>query len=236
MEWKAFEKFFHKSWHSSMKKWVESKNSSKVYAYLKSRKGKEIAPKSNLTFRTFEQPLDKVKVIVMIEEPYCGKHDGIQFADGIPLSCEYVDKLHSHLREFYEAMEREFYDLNLNTIQNNDLNYLTNQGVLFLSSSLTVEIGSPGSHKNLWVEFNGNLIENVFCKKNIPIIFCGRKIFEQYQHYVAPIYPYFVIEESLQQVKLGAKWNTNNKFMKLNEHLEACNKEDIMWVHQDVPF
>lgn len=236
MEWKNFEKFFHKSWHTSMKKWVESKNSAKVYTYLKSRKGHEIAPKPNLTFRTFEQPLDRVRVVVLIEEPYCGKTGDTQFADGIPLSCDYVDKLHSHLREFYDAMEREFYDLNLNAIQNNDLSYLTNQGVLFLSSSLTVEIGSPGAHKDLWVEFNGNLIKNVFCKKDIPIIFCGRKIYKQYRHYVAPVYPYFVIEDSLQDTLLGRKWDTQGKFTQLNEHLDATMKDEIMWVHMDVPF
>lgn len=236
MEWKNFEKKFHKSWHTPMKKWVESKNSAKVYAFLKNIKGKEIAPRANLTFRTFEQPLDKVKVVVLIEEPYCGKVGDVQYADGVALSCDYVDKLHSHLREFYNAMEREFYDLDLNTIQNNELNYLTNQGVLFLSSSLTVEIGSPGSHKDLWVEFNGSLIKNVFCKKGIPIIFCGSNIYEQYRHYVAPVYPFFVVEKSLQQVKLGEQWDTQHKFTQLNEHLEACNKDGIMWVHQDVPF
>lgn len=77
-----------------------------------------------------------------MEEPYCGKLNEIQYADGIPLSCQYVEKIHSHLNEFYNAMEREFYDLNLNVIKDHDLEYYINQGVLFLNSSLSVEIGS----------------------------------------------------------------------------------------------
>ena len=236
MIWKNFEKFFHKSWHTSVKKWVESKDSDRIYTYLKSRKGHEIAPKANLTFRAFEQPLTNIKVVVFTDEPFCVKNDNVQFADGVSLSCDYIDKLHPHLKEFYEGLEREFYNLNLNTIQDNCLTHLTHQGVLFLSSSLTVEINSPGSHKDLWTSFNGNLIKNVFCKKDIPIIFCGRNIYEQYRHYVAPVYPFFVIDQSLQQIVLGQKWNTQHKFTQVNEHLEACNKNEINWVHMDVPY
>lgn len=236
MEWNNFKDKFHKSWHTSVKKWVESKNSAKVYSFLKNRKGKEIAPKHNLTFRPFEQPLNNVKVVVMLEEPYCGKYNDVQFADGIPLSCDYVDKMHSYLDEFYNAMEREFYDLNLNMIKSKNLSYLTNQGVLFLNSSLTVDIGSPGSHKDLWTEFNGNLIKNVFCKKNIPIIFCGENVYQQYRFYVQPVFPFFVINQPLSEWRLGSNWDTETKFMHLNEHLEATNKDEIMWVHMDVPY
>lgn len=237
MDWEQFKGKFHKTWHTSMKKWVESKDSAKVYAFLKNQHGKEIAPKSNLTFRTFEQPLDLVRVVVLLEEPYCEKNGNIQYADGIPLSCEYVDKMHSHLREFYEAMEREFYDLSLHTIMDNDLKYLTNQGVLFLSSSLTAEIGSPGKHKDLWVSLIGHLIKSVFCKREIPIIFCGSNLYEQYKFYVDPIFPYFVIKQPLSEWTLGTRWDTEGKFLEANKHLwEGTDKEDVMWVKQDVPY
>jgi uracil DNA glycosylase len=220
-----------------MKKWVESKDSAKVYAFLKNQHGKEIAPKSNLTFRTFEQPLNDVKVVVLLEEPYCEKYGDVQFADGIPLSCEYVEQLHTQLNEFYNAMEREFYGLNLHTIMDNDLKFLTNQGVLFLSSSLTVEIGSPGKHKDLWVSLIGHLISSVFCKKNIPIIFCGSNVYEQYKFYIEPIFPYFVIKQPLSKWKLGTEWNTEGKFLKANEYLwNETKKDDVMWVKQDVPY
>lgn len=237
MNWNTFKGKFHKSWHSSMKKFIESKDCAKIYAFLKNQKGKEIAPQSNLTFRAFEQPLKEIKIVVLIEEPYCGKHNDIQYADGIPLSCDYVDKMHSHLNEFYDAMEREFYDLNLHVIKEKKLDFLTNQGVMFLSSSLTVELNSPGSHKDLWVPFIGNVIKNVFCKRNIPIIFCGSNIYEQYKFYIDPIYPSFVIKQPLSEWKLGIPWETDNKFMQANVHLwNKTENEDVMWVNQDVPF
>lgn len=59
MDWTKFKNKFHESWHPYMQKWVEGKNSAKVYAFLKNIKGAEIAPRSNLTFRAFEQSLKK---------------------------------------------------------------------------------------------------------------------------------------------------------------------------------
>ena len=145
--------------------------------------------------------------------------------------------MHSHLNEFYDAMEREFYELNLLVIKEKNLDFLTNQGVLFLSSSLTVELGSPGKHKDLWVQFMGHLIKTVFCKRNIPILFCGNNVYEQYKFYVEPIYPYFVIKQPLSAWRLGSKWNTEGKFQQLNDYLwNTAKTEDIMWVKQDVPY
>lgn len=237
MDWLQFQNKFHKSWHTSIKKWVESKESAKVYAFLKSQKGKEIAPLANLTFRTFEQDLSNVKVVVLLEEPYCEKNGNTQFADGIPLSCEYVNKIHPQLNEFYNAMEREFYGLNLNIIKNKDIKYLTDQGVLFLSSSLTSEIGSPGKHNKLWESFTGHIIKSVFCKKNIPIIFCGEKLFQQYRFYLEPLFPYFVVKQSLSDWTIGKQWDTEGKFSLFNKYIwDKTQETEIMWVQQDVPF
>jgi uracil-DNA glycosylase len=237
MDWNKFKNKFHKSWHTSIKKFIESNECNKIYNFLKNQKGKEIAPTSNLTFRAFEQPLKNVKVVVLLDEPYCEKYDGKQFADGIPLSCAYVEKLHPHLDTFYNAMEKEFYELNLNIHKETNLNFYIRQGVMFLSSSLTVEIDSPGSHKQLWVPFIKYLIKNIFNKKNIPIIFCGNDVYEPYKNIMEPISFYFIIEQSLRETSLAIPWNTRDRFTKLNNFLyENTDYPEIMWVNMDVPF
>lgn len=237
MDWTKFKTKFHKSWHISIKKFIESNECNKIYNFLKSQKGKEIAPKSNLTFRAFEQPLSKVKVVVLLEEPYCEKIKGVQYADGIPLSCAYVEKLHPQLDAFYDAMEKEFYELNLNIFKDHNVEYLTNQGVLFLSSSLTVEVDSPGSHKRLWEPFMKYLIKNIFNKRNIPIVFCGGEVYEQYKDCLDPIYPYFIVNQPLSECNIGIPWNSRDRFTKLNHYLwEKLGHTEIMWVNMDVPF
>ena len=237
MDWNKFKTKFHKTWHVSVKPFIESNECNKIYVSLRSIKGAEIAPKSALTFRAFEQPLNRVKCVVLLDEPYSEKYNDVQYADGIPLSCEFVDKLHPQLNAFYDAMEKEFYDLNINMIKEKNLNFYTNQGVLFLSSSLTTEIGSPGKHKKLWVPFIKYLIKNVFSKKGIPIIFCGESVYDQYAKVLDPIYPYFVVKQSLSDCPIGVPWSTNGVFTRLNKYLwDNTNYEEVQWVNMDVPY
>lgn len=237
MDWVLFKNSFHRTWHSYVRPFIESKHCAEIYSFLKNQKGKEIAPKSSLTYRTFESSLDDVKVVVLIKEPFCEKYNDIQYADGIPLSCDYVEKIHSQLDEFYNAMEREFYGLNLNIIKENDVNFLIKQGVLFLSSSLTVEINSPGKHKDLWVPFIGHLIKTVFCKKDIPIVFCGRELYNVYKSYLDPTLPEFVVEQSITDCNIGRTWKTDGVFLAVNKYIWLEKEvDDIMWVNQNAPF
>lgn len=237
MNWDNFKNKFHKSWHSSVKPFIESNECNKIYAFLKNQKGVEIAPKSSLTFRAFEQPLKDIRCVVILDEPYSNKQNDLQYADGIPLSCEFVDKIHPQLNAFYNAMEKEFYDLNLHIIKDMNLNFYINQGVMFLSSSLTTEIDSPGKHKKLWVPFMKYLIKNVFTKRGIPIVFCGWEVQRTYKAVLDPIYPWFVVEQSLSETEIGVPWNSNGVFTRLNEYLmDHTEHEDVMWVKQDVPF
>jgi len=236
MNWEHFKSKFHRSWHKEIRKFIESNECNKIYTTLKASKN-EIAPRSTLTFRAFEQPLKDIKCVVLFDEPYSNKFNNIQYADGIPLSCEYVDKLHPELDEFYNAMEREFYGLNLQMRKEKNLHYLRSQGVMFLSSSLTTEINSPERHKKLWVSFIGYVIKNILIKKNIPIVFCGRHLYEQYKKVVPPIYPYFVVEESIMGKSSTNPWNTKDVFTRLNKYLyEDTDHYDIQWVPMDVPF
>lgn len=236
MEWDKFKNKFHKSWHASVKPFIVSKECNNIYTFLKKQKG-EIAPKSTLTFRPFEMPLKDVKVVVLLDEPYSDKQNDLQYSDGIPLSCEFVDKIHPQLNAFYNAMEKEFYDLNLNMIKQMDLNFYISQGVLFLSSSLTTEIGSPGKHRRLWEPFIKYLIKKVFMKRRIPIIFCGDLVHEQYRSIMEPIYPYFLIKQPISECGVGVPWNTDNAFTRLEKYIwNNTELTEIQWVNHDVPF
>lgn len=228
MNWNNFKNKFHKSWHASVKPFIESNACNKIYTFLKSQKGVEIAPKSDLTFRAFEKSLKDIRCILILDEPYSNKQNDLQYADGIPLSCEFVDKIHPQLNAFYDSMEKEFYGLNLHIIKDMGLDFYTNQGVMFLSSSLTTEIGTPGKHKGLWVPFIKYLLKNVFMRRGIPIVFIGWDVYQEYKAVMDPIYPFFILQKPWEQEKV---------FTRVNEFLwKHTEHEDIMWVKQDVPF
>lgn len=237
MQWKQFRGKFHKSWHPYVKDFIESGACNKIYAKLKSSK-KEIAPKSDFTFRSFEQDLNDINVVVMIEEPFTNKNGDMQYADGIPLSCEFVDKLHPQLNMFYNAMETEFYDLQLNMNKPTSLKYLIDQGVMFIHSDFTVEIDNPGSHNKLWVPFVKHLIRKVFSPKQIPIIFVGKNLFEIYANVLQPLDVYTIVPNSISKYDQGEIWESEDAFTKINKYLydETRDKDEIMWLDLDVPY
>lgn len=90
-------------------------------------------------------PVDKVKVVVLGQDPYPnpGQAMGLSFSvpTGVPLP--------PSLRNIYQEIENEgfgFMDKN-----NGDLTYLAEQGVLLLNSYLSVMAGAPASHA--WPEY-----------------------------------------------------------------------------------
>jgi len=235
MDWNKFKNKFHRSWHSYVKPFIESEKCDKIYNFLRSRK-KEITPKSILTFRAFQTNLDNIKCVILLDEPYHTKYQDVHYADGVPLSCEYVERMHHNLETFYNTMEHDFYGLNLHIIKEFDLNFYISQGVLFISSSLTTEINNPGAHKDLWVPFISVLIQDIFIKRKIPIIFGGVNVYNQYSHLIDESFPHFIIKESISDCCRNGIWTTNNAFSNLNKYLYDNNQDEIMWVNMDVPF
>lgn len=236
MDWIKFQTKFHKSWHTIVKPFIESEECNKIYSFLKNQKG-EIAPKSMFTFRSFNIDINNIKCVILLDEPYTEKYKGIQYADGVPLSCFFVEKIHPQLNAFYNAMEKEFYDLNLNIIKELNLDFYFHQGVLFLNSSLTTEIGHPGKHKGLWKPFIDILIKKLFSVKNIPIIFCGKDVYDEYKDVLSIHHKIFIIEHNLSECNIGVPWNTNNVFLDFNKYLlKETNEMEIMWVNMEVPF
>lgn len=230
MNWENFKNKFHITWHPYVKSFIESEKCDNIYTFLKNQRGVEIAPKSIYTFRTFKQSLDNVKIVVFIDKPYSDEIKNIHYADGIPLSCEFIDKIHPKLDRFYHAMEEEFYGFNLNIIKSSDLNFYINQGVLFLSDNLTVEINTPESHKNLWTPFTEHLIKTIFNPKNIPFIICGEDLYKKYKDILS-------VQTFITDSIKPYNWKANGEFLKANQYLfKNTPYEEIMWVKLDCPF
>ena len=81
------------------------------------------------------------------------------------------------------------------------------------------------------------MIKEVFIKRNIPIVFCGEKVYKQYKDIIPSEFPWFLIKQSLSECTVGVPWNTENVFTKLNKYLwEDTKYDDVQWVNMDVPF
>lgn len=115
--------------------------------------GKVYPPAKNI-FRAFDLcPLDKVKVVIVGQDPYHGEKqaNGLSFAvnEGITLP----PSLKNIYKEIYD-------DLGITPLSSGDLSRWAKQGVLMLNSVLTVAAGNPASHKTKgWEKFTDAVIK-----------------------------------------------------------------------------
>ncbi|HTO19785.1 MAG TPA: uracil-DNA glycosylase [Pseudomonas sp.] len=126
--------------------------------FLRSEKanGKTIFPPGALIFNALDStPLDRVKVVVLGQDPYHGPGQ----AHGLCFSVQPGVPAPPSLQNIFKELQR---DLNLPIPSHGCLQSWAEQGVLLLNTSLTVEQGQAGSHANAgWQRFTDRIIQVV---------------------------------------------------------------------------
>lgn len=127
-------------------------------AFLRREKalGKTIHPPGPLIFSALNStPLDRVRVVVLGQDPYHGPGQ----AHGLAFSVQPGIATPPSLQNIFKELKR---DLNLAIPTHGYLQSWAEQGVLMLNTSLTVEQGVAGSHaKAGWQTFTNRIIEVV---------------------------------------------------------------------------
>ncbi|OWL90917.1 uracil-DNA glycosylase [Halopseudomonas aestusnigri] len=118
--------------------------------------GKAIFPPGALIFNALNStPLDKVRVVIIGQDPYHGPGQ----AHGLSFSVPPGVRTPPSLRNIFKEINR---DLGLPIPQHGCLQSWAEQGVLLLNAVLTVELGQAGSHaKRGWERFTSRVIELV---------------------------------------------------------------------------
>lgn len=97
-------------------------------------------PKGSEIFRAFRDPMARVKVLIVGQDPYPtpGHAMGLSFS------------VHSHVRPLPRSLQNIYTelqnDLNIAPAPHGDLSAWTAQGVMLLNRCLTVREGAPASH------------------------------------------------------------------------------------------
>jgi uracil-DNA glycosylase len=117
-------------------------------------KGESFYPKDSEIFSAFNlTPLDKVKVVIIGQDPYHGAGQ----AHGLCFSVKPGVKTPPSLRNIYKELKS---DLNLEVPDNGFLKSWAQNGVLMLNNVLTVQKGMPASHKDKgWEIFTDKVVE-----------------------------------------------------------------------------
>ncbi len=183
-------------------------------------------PPRELLFNAFRlTPLDKVKVVIVGQDPY---HEPGQ-AMGLSFSVPEGTKVPPSLVNIYKEIAQE-YNCKMN-FSSGDLTYLANQGVLLLNSILSVRAHQALSHNiEEYRTFLARVLE-VLDHQNQPIVFLlwggpARKL-KAYLHN-----PSHLILECIHPSPLAANhggWFGNNHFKKANQYLVEKGVKGINW-------
>ena len=220
-------------WHDLLKGFLVSEDFVTIIKTLEGLVNENIrfTPPLRMIFRAFSEcPLDKLKVIVVGQDPY----PQLGVADGIAFSCGNTGKPEASLRYIHRAIAKTVYDNDNTKDLNVDLVEWSRQGVLMLNTSLTTEVGKIGKHFAIWDPFVKYLIDmlnsrSINAKKPIVWAFLGKKaqeledLLDDSQIILRASHP---ASAAYAREKM---WDCNDIFNKINSELDGLGSTKILW-------
>lgn len=104
-----------------------------------------LTPGLDQVMRAFELPVQKVRVLMLGQDPYPGKG----LACGLAFAHSPGTKAPQSLKNLMKELKSDFPA----TSNSGDIVRWVDQGVLLLNSALTTRIGLSGEHQHIWKEF-----------------------------------------------------------------------------------
>lgn len=119
-----------------------------------------VYPPPKLVFKAFDNcPFEKVKVIILGQDPYHGPAQ----AHGLAFSVPEGVAIPPSLRNIYKEIKD---DLGIEIPESGNLERWAEQGVLLLNATLTVQAGIAGSHQGKgWEQFTDAVVQKLSDEK-----------------------------------------------------------------------
>jgi len=213
------------SWRNVLEDQFEKDYIKRLKAFLQTEKdaGKTVYPPESLIFNAFNHtPFDKVKVVIIGQDPYHGAHQ----AHGLSFSVQKGVAIPPSLRNIYKELAADIPEFKIPN--HGELTKWADQGVLLLNATLTVRAGEPASHhKKGWEEFTDKAIQRLAeQREGIVFLLWGR--FAQSKTALINENKHFVLKaphpSPLAQGFIGCR-----HFSKTNEILTSKKMPPIDW-------
>lgn len=149
------------SWNEVLKDEFEKEYFGKLISFVKEEyAAQQVFPPGNLIFSAFDKtPFDKVKVVLLGQDPYHGHGQ----AHGLAFSVQEGVTPPPSLRNIFKEIKD---DVGKPIPKSGNLERWAVQGVLLLNAILTVRANSPGSHqKKGWEVFTDAVIQALSDRK-----------------------------------------------------------------------
>lgn len=217
---------FDQSWAEHLLPEFDKEYMKSLKSFLRTEKdkGKVIFPHSSLWFNALNStPLDKVKVVVLGQDPYPtpGHAHGLCFS-----VMPEVNPLAKSLINIFKELKD---DLDIEN-QNGYLQSWADQGVLLLNSVLTVESGRPNSHQGKGWEIFTDKIISVLNAQERPIIFVLWGSYAQKKGSIIAA-PHHLIIRAPHPSPLSAYrgFLGSRPFSRINHFLKQSGQAEINW-------
>jgi len=182
-----------------------------------------IYPKGSLIFNAFDStPFDKVKVVILGQDPYHGPGQAHGLSFSVPDGIKFPPSLVNIFKELYT-------DLGIEPPVSGCLNRWAAQGVFLLNAVLTVRAGEAASHSKIgWTEFTDAVIKKISDKKS-GVVFLLWGNFAKGKRDLIDSSKHFILEAAHPSPLAGGAFFGCRHFSKTNEILRSIGKEPINW-------
>ncbi len=198
---------------------------SQIKGFIQQQKlnGKKVYPPGSLIFNAFNlTPFDKVKVVILGQDPYHGPGQAHGLCFSVPQGVKPPPSLVNIFKEIKS-------DLGIEPPSHGNLESWAKQGVLLLNASLTVNESEPNSHVQAgWHTFTDAVIKTISDKKQgVVFLLWGR--FAQDKAALIDTSRHFVLKSAHPSPFSATMFFGCKHFSKTNELLKQQGKEPINW-------
>jgi uracil-DNA glycosylase len=217
------------SWKEALEEeWTKRYLNDLISFLAKERAGAvPIYPAKIEVFNAFNHtPFDRVKVVIMGQDPYHGPKQAHGLCFSVPKGVEQPPSLKNIFKELQD-------DLGLSPPNHGCLKGWAEQGVLLLNAVLTVRENTPRSHYGRgWEEFTDKVV-TCLSQREDPLIFVlwGKAAQEKCQHILdSRVNRHFILKAAHPSPlsAYGGFFGCRH-FSKINEFLKKQGKEPVNW-------
>ena len=216
----------HPSWKKVLQSEFESSYFQSLISFVKDEYNKTLCfPPGSLIFNAFDKcPFDKVKVVILGQDPYhgLGQANGLCFS--VPAGITFPPSLQNIFKEIKN-------DLNYPIPKSGNLQHWASQGVFLLNATLTVRAHQAGSHqKKGWETFTDRVIQYLSQEKE-GIVFLLWGGFARQKVKFINSQKHMVITSG-HPSPLSANrgfWFGNKHFSQCNDYLKSRGVTQIQW-------
>ncbi len=198
---------------------------SEIVHFLKTEKsqGKTIYPPGKMIFNAFDKtPFDKVKVVLIGQDPYHGAGQAMGLSFSVPDGVKPPPSLVNIFKELHS-------DIGIPIPKTGNLTKWADQGVLLLNASLTVRANEPNSHAKIgWHTFTDVVIQKVSSMRSNIVFLLWGAFARQKQEFINPG-KHLILQTAHPSPFSADKFFGCKHFSKTNHYLVKHGIDPINW-------